>query len=329
MNGWGKAAYVLPIACVLAAAACAAPGADAQSYPTKPIRMVVPFGAGSISDLLARTAGAKMSEAWGQQVIVDNRPGAGGNIGSDMVAKAAPDGYTILLGAASVLAINQSLYTHMPYDPATAFAHITQMSSNANVLVVTPLLPAKSVKELIAYAKSNPGKLTFASSGAGGSIHLSGELFKSMAGLDMEHIAYKSSPLAHIDIISGQVHLMFDGMPTALPQVKAGRLRALGVTSRKRSALLPDVPTIAEAALPGYEAVGWFGFAAPAGTPRDVVIKLNREIVRILHLPDVRERLVAQGAEPVGNSPEEFSKFVKAETAKWGKLVQGLGIKIE
>ena len=329
MNGWGKAAYVLPIACVLAAAASAAPGADAQSYPTKPIRMVVPFGAGSISDLLARTAGAKMSEAWGQQVIVDNRPGAGGNIGSDMVAKAAPDGYTILLGAASVLAINQSLYTHMPYDPATAFAHITQMSSNANVLVVTPLLPAKSVKELIAYAKSNPGKLTFASSGAGGSIHLSGELFKSMAGLDMEHIAYKSSPLAHIDIISGQVHLMFDGMPTALPQVKAGRLRALGVTSRKRSALLPDVPTIAEAALPGYEAVGWFGFAAPAGTPRDVVIKLNREIVRILHLPDVRERLVAQGAEPVGNSPEEFSKFVKAETAKWGKLVQGLGIKIE
>ncbi|MCW5604729.1 MAG: tripartite tricarboxylate transporter substrate binding protein [Burkholderiales bacterium] len=300
-----------------------------RGYPTKPVRMVVPFGAGSISDILARTISTRMSESFGQQVVVDNRPGAGGNIGSDVVAKAPPDGYTILLGAASVIAINSSLFTNMPFDQATAFAHITQVSSNTNVLVVTPSLPAKSVKELIAYGRSNPGKLTFASSGAGGSIHLSGELFKSMAGIDMVHVAYKSSPLAHVDIMSGQVQLMFDGMPTALPQVKAGKLRALGVTAGKRSAQLPELPTIAEAGLPGYEAVGWFGFAAPAGTPGEVVARLNKEIVRILNLPDVRERLLGIGAEPVGSSPEAFSKFVKVEMAKWGKIIKTLNIRLD
>src|SRR5258705_724049 len=209
--------------------------AEVQPFPAKPIRMVVPFGAGSNSDLLARTVAVRMAERWGQQVIVDNRPGAGGNIGADLVAKAPPDGYTIVLGAASVLAINQNPYSTMPYDSATAFAPITNMVKTTNVLIVNPSLPVKSVKDLIAYGKANPGKLTFASAGAGGTIHLSGELFKSMTGVEMVHIAYKSSPLAHIDIISGQVHLMFDAMPTALPQVKAGKLRALAVTTAKRS----------------------------------------------------------------------------------------------
>ena len=306
-----------------------ATGAVAAEFPARPIRMVVPFGAGSNTDLLARTVAARMAEHWGQQVVVDNRPGAGGNIGTDLVAKAPPDGYTVVLGAASVLAINQSLYSQMPYDSNTAFAPITNMVKTTNVLVVAPSLPVRSVPELIAYGKANPGKLTYASSGAGGSIHLSGELFKSMSGITMEHIAYKSSPLAHIDIIAGQVHAMFDAMPTALPQVKAGRLRALAVTTAKRSAQLPDLPTIAEAALPGFEASGWFGFAAPARTPREIVLTLNKEIVRILALPDVKERLIAQGADPVGDTPEEFAQYIKAEAAKWGRIIKALNLKIE
>jgi tripartite-type tricarboxylate transporter receptor subunit TctC len=303
--------------------------AGAADFPVRPIRMVVPFGAGSNSDLLARTVAVRMAETWGQQVVVDNRPGAGGNIGTDLVAKAPPDGYTIVLGAASVLAINQSLYTVMPYDTSTAFAPITNMVKTTNMLIVTPALPVKSVSDLIAYGKANPGKLTYASAGAGGTIHLSAELFKSMTGITMEHIAYKSSPLAHIDMISGQVHVMFDAMPTALPQVKANRLRPVAVTTAKRSLQMPELPTVAEAGLPGYEAAGWFGYAAPARTPRDIIGKLNTEIVRILKLPDVRERLIAQGAEPVGDSPEEFAKFIQSEAAKWGKVIRALNLKIE
>jgi len=303
--------------------------AGAADFPVRPIRMVVPFGAGSNSDLLARTVAVRMAETWGQQVVVDNRPGAGGNIGTDLVAKAPPDGYTIVLGAASVLAINQSLYTVMPYDTNTAFAPITNMEKTTNMLIVTPALPVKSVSDLIAYGKANPGKLTYASAGAGGTIHLSAELFKSMTGITMEHIAYKSSPLAHIDMISGQVHVMFDAMPTALPQVKANRLRPVAVTTAKRSLQMPELPTVAEAGLPGYEAAGWFGYAAPARTPRDIIGKLNTEIVRILKLPDVRERLIAQGAEPVGDSPEEFAKFIQSEAAKWGKVIRALNLKIE
>jgi len=303
--------------------------AGAADFPVRPIRMVVPFGAGSNSDLLARTVAVRMAETWGQQVVVDNRPGAGGNIGTDLVAKAPPDGYTIVLGAASVLAINQSLYTVMPYDTNTAFAPITNMVKTTNMLIVTPALPVKSVSDLIAYGKANPGKLTYASAGAGGTIHLSAELFKSMTGITMEHIAYKSSPLAHIDMISGQVHVMFDAMPTALPQVKANRLRPVAVTTAKRSLQMPELPTVAEAGLPGYEAAGWFGYAAPARTPRDIIGKLNTEIVRILKLPDVRERLIAQGAEPVGDSPEEFAKFIQSEAAKWGKVIRALNLKIE
>src|SRR6185436_18245701 len=297
-------------------------GAAAAEYPARPIRLVVPFGAGSNTDVLARTVAVRMTEHWNQQVVVDNRPGAGGNIGTDLVAKAPPDGYTIVLGAASVLAINQSLYSQMPYDSATAFAPITNMVKTTNVLIVTPSLPVKSVQDLVAYGKANPGKLTYASAGAGGTIHLSGELFKSMTGITMEHIAYKSSPLAHIDMIAGQVHAMFDAMPTALPQIKANRLRAIAVTTAKRSPQLPELPTIAEAGVAGFEAAGWFGYAAPARTPKEIVATLNREIVRILALPDVRERLIAQGAEPVGDTPEQFAQYIKAEAAKWGKVIK-------
>lgn len=305
------------------------PNVSAADFPSKPIRMVVPFGAGSNSDVLARTVAVRMAETWGQQVVVDNRPGAGGNIGTNLVAKAPADGYTIVLGAASVLAINQSLYSQMPYDPLTELIAITNMVKTTNVLVVTPSLPAKSVKELIAYGKANPVKLTYASAGAGGTIHLSAELFKSMAGINMEHIAYKASPLAHIDMISGQVQVMFDAMPTALPQVKANRLRALAVTTAKRSPQLPDAPTVAEAALPGYEAAGWFGYAAPARTPKEIVDKLNKEIVRILALPEVKERLIAQGADPVGDTPEQFAQYIRAEAAKWGRVIKALNLKID
>jgi tripartite-type tricarboxylate transporter receptor subunit TctC len=305
-----------------------AAAADTPQFPVKPIRIVVPFGAGSNTDVLARTVAVRMAEHWSQQVVVDNRPGAGGNIGTDLVAKAPPDGYTIVLGAASVLAINQSLYSQMPYDSNTAFAPITNMVKTTNVLIVAPALPVKTVQELIAYGKANPGKLTYASAGAGGTIHLSGELFKSMTGITMEHIAYKSSPLAHIDMIAGQVHVMFDAMPTALPQIKAGRLRAIAVTTAKRSPQLPDLPTVGES-LPGFEATGWFGYAAPARTPKEVVVTLNKEIVRILALPDVRERLIAQGAEPVGDTSEQFAQYIKSEAAKWGKVIKTLNLKIE
>ena len=308
--------------------ALTAHAADVQPFPVKPVRMIVPFGAGSNSDVLARTVAVRMAEHWGQQVVVDNRPGAGGNIGTDLVAKAPPDGYTIVLGAASVLAINQSLYSQMPYDSNTAFAPITNMVKTTNVLIVTPALPVKTVNDLIAYGKANPGKLTYASAGAGGTIHLSAELFKSMTGITMEHIAYKSSPLAHIDMISGQVHAMFDAMPTALPQIKAGRLRAVAVTTAKRSPQFPELPTVAES-LPGFEAAGWFGYAAPARTPKEIIAALNKEIVRILALPDVKERLIAQGAEPVGDTPEQFAQYIKSEAAKWGKVIKTLNLKIE
>ena len=303
--------------------------AGAAEFPTRPIRLIVPFGAGSGSDVLARVVAVRLPETLGQQVVVDNRPGAAGLIGSDIVAKAIPDGYTIMIGGASTYSINRSLYSKMPYDSLTAFAPITQLSTNANVLVVNPSLPVKSVKDLISYGKANPGKLTYASTGAGGTIHLSAEMFKFMTGVDMVHVPYKASPAAHLDLLSGQVHVMFDGLPTGVPQVKAGKLRALGVTSSKRSELLPDVPTIAESGLPGYEAVNWFGFATTAGAPRAVVVKLNREMVRIIHLPEVKERLLALGAEPVGNSPEEFTQHIRSEAARWGKIVKALGIKAD
>jgi tripartite-type tricarboxylate transporter receptor subunit TctC len=307
----------------------AAAAASAEAYPTKLIRMIVPFPAGGTTDILARSVGQKLSEALGQQVIIDNRPGAGGNIGSDMVAKAAPDGYTLLMGTVGTHAINSSLYAKMPFDHIKDFAPITLVAAVPNVLVVNPAVEAKSVQELIALAKAKPGQLSFASSGNGTSIHLSGELFKTMAGVDMLHVPYKGSAPALTDLIGGQVNLMFDNLPSSLAHIKAGKLRALAVTSSKRSAALPDVPTIAEAGLPGFEASSWFGVFAPAGTAKEIVTRLNMEIVKALNSPELKERLAAQGAEAVGNSPEQFAAHIKSETAKWAKVVKASGATVD
>jgi tripartite-type tricarboxylate transporter receptor subunit TctC len=310
----------------------AAPLAFAQAaagYPAKPIRLVVPFPPGGTTDILARDVAQKLSEMWGKQVIVDNRPGAGGNIGADLVAKAAPDGYTLVMGTVGTHAINPSLYKKMPYDHVKDFAPVILVAGVPNVLVVNPSLPVHSVQELITYGKANPGKLNFASSGNGTSIHLSGELFKTMTGVEMTHVPYKGSAPALTDLIGGQVQLMFDNLPSSLGFIKAGKLRALAVTSAARSPTLPDLPTIAESGLPGYEASSWFGVLAPAGTPRDIVQKVNQAIGAWLDTQDAKQRLLAQGAIPAGGTPEAFAKHIAAETAKWAKVVKASGARID
>jgi tripartite-type tricarboxylate transporter receptor subunit TctC len=301
----------------------------AQSYPAKPVKTIVPFPAGGTTDILGRIVAQKLSERLGQQFIIDNRGGAGGNIGADIVAKSAPDGYTLLVGTVGTNAINASLYAKMPYDTAKDFVPIGLIAAVPNVLVVHPAVPARSVKELIDLLKSKPGEINFASSGNGTSIHLSGELFKTMAGVNMNHIPYKGSAPALTDLIGGQVQLMFDNLPSSMPHIKAGRLRALAVTSLKRSAALPDVPTIAEAALPGFDASSWFALFAPAGTPKEIVAKLNSELNAILQLPDVREKFAAQGAEPTEFNPEQFAAFTHAELTKWARVVKESGAKVD
>ena len=303
--------------------------ASAQSYPTKPIRLVVPFPPGGATDILARDVAQKLTEAWGQSVIVDNRPGAGGNIGSELVAKSAPDGYTLEMGTVGTHAINASLYAKMPYDHVKDFTPVILVAGVPNVLVVNPSVPANSVAELIAYAKANPGKLNFASSGNGTSIHLSGELFKVMAGVQITHIPYKGSTPALQDLLAGQVQMMFDNLPPSLPQIKAGKLRALAVTSLTRAPALPDVPTLSESGLPGFEASSWFGILAPAGTPAPIVAKLNAEIAKYLATPEAKEKLAKQGANAAGGTPDDFAKHIAAETAKWAKVVKDSGAKID
>ena len=303
--------------------------AGAQSWPAKPIRWIVPFAPGGTTDILARTISDKLTIALGKPVIVENNPGAGGGVGAVQTAKAAPDGYTIMGGTISTHAINASLYKTLPYDPIKDFTPITLIARVPNLLVVNPDVPAKNVKELIALMKANPSKYTFASSGNGTSQHLSGELFKSMAGVDMQHIPYKGSPAALQDVVSGQVTMTFDNITTAWPLAKAGKLRALAVTTAKRSPIAPDVPTLAEAGLAGYEIGSWQGVFAPAGTPVDVVKRLNTEIVKIINMPDVREKLVGLGAEPVGNTPDEFAALVKSEVAKWAAVVKQSGARVD
>ncbi len=317
------------VAAVAAVTVAASALAQAPAYPSKPIRLVVPFPPGGATDILARDVAQRLTEAWGQSVVVDNRPGAGGNIGTELVAKAAPDGYTLEMGTVGTHAINASLYAKMPYDPVKDFAPVILVAGVPNVLVVNPSLPVNSVAELIAYAKANPGKLNFASSGNGTSIHLSGELFKVMAGVQMVHVPYKGSAPAVQDLIAGQVQLMFDNLPPSLPQIRAGKLRALAVTSATRAPALPDVPTIAEAGLPGFEASSWFGILAPAGTPPAIVAKLNTEIGKWLATPEAQEKLRSQGASPAGGSPEDFAKHIAAETTKWAKVVKDSGAKID
>ena len=303
--------------------------AAADAYPAKPVRFVVAFPPGGGTDIIARSIAQKLAERIAQQVVVDNRPGAGGNIGTDMVAKSAPDGYTLLMGSAGPLAINASLFGKMPFDPIKDLAPVTLAASTPNVLVVHPALRAATLKELIALAKARPGEINFASSGHGTPAHLAGELFNLMAGVKMVHVPYKGAAPALADLLGGQVQIMFSTMPPALPHVRDGKLRALAVTSAKRSPAAPELPTVDETALPGFEANTWHGVVVPAGTPGAIVARLNREIVAILRLPDVVERFSSQGAEALGSTPEEFAAYIKSETLKWAKVVRDSGAKAE
>jgi len=306
---------------VAGALALLAAGAHAQTYPAKPIRWIVPFPPGGSTDLLARVVGQKLTESWGQTVVVENRGGAGGTVGAAEAAKATPDGYTLFMGAIHHT-IATSAYPKLPYDFQRDFAPITVVAIVPNVLVVNPSIPAKTVPELIAHAKANPGKLTYGSAGMGTAHHLIGEVFNSRAGVDILHVPYKGSAPAIADLIGGQVSIMYDTVASCLPHVKAGKIRALAVATAKRSSALPDVPTIAEAALPGFEVTTWFGALAPAKTPKELIAKLNAEIVKILAMPDVRKRLLDAGAEPVGNTPEQMAAQIKRETEEYAKVVK-------
>jgi tripartite-type tricarboxylate transporter receptor subunit TctC len=312
---------------LLAATVCAGPALAQDKWPSKPITYVVPFPAGGTTDVLARLIAQKLSVALGQPVVVENKPGAGGNIGSDFVAKSPPDGYTILGGTISSHAINASLYPKMPYDAVKSFVPITLIGTNPLVLIVPPTSKVTTLKELIAAAKAKPG-MTFASAGNGTSQHLSGEMLKSAAQIDITHVPYKGSGPAIQDLMGGQVDMMFDTTVVAAPQIKGGKVRPLAVTSAKRLKGF-DIPTMAEAGLPGYEVTSWQGIFAPANTPPAIVSRLNTEIVKILNMPDLRERMEQLGVDPVANTSEEFAAFQKAEIAKWAKVVKEGNVKVD
>lgn len=301
----------------------------AQSYPAKPIRFVVPFPPGGPADILARTIGQHLADRWAQQVVIDNRAGAGGNIGSEIVAKAPPDGYTLLLGFVGTHAINASLYSSMPYDNVKDFEPVSLIAMVTIVLVTHPSVPADSVKALIALARSRPGELTFGSPGNGTPQHLAGELFNTMAKVKMLHVPYKGAVPALQDLLGGRISMIFSSMPPALPHVKTGKIKALAVTSTKRSPATPEIPTIAESGLPGYEVINWYGVLTPAGTSKEVIGRLNSEIRRIMTLPEVKERLAAQGAETLTGTPQEFGAFIRSETEKWAKVVKFSGARVD
>jgi tripartite-type tricarboxylate transporter receptor subunit TctC len=300
----------------------------AQNYPNKAVRVIVPFPAGGSTDMVGRTVAQKLSELWGQPVVVDNRAGGGTTIGTDVVAKAAPDGYTLLVTPAP-FTINPSLLAKLPYDALADFAPITLINTTPLVLVVNPGVPAKSVKELIALAKARPAKLNFGSSSIGGSNHLAGELFNAMAGVRMVHIPYKGNAPALIDLVGGHVDLVFNGVTSALPLIKGGKLRALAVTSLQRSSALPDMPTMDEAGLKGFVAVAWNGLGAPAKTPREIITRINSDVIKIVHSPELKERLTAEGSDPVGNTPEQYAAFLRDEIAKWAKVIKFAKVKAE
>ena len=308
--------------------------AHAQSWPSKPVRIIVPFPPGGTTDIVARSLGAELQKMWQQPVIVENRAGAGGNVGAEAVAKSANDGYTLLMGTVGTHAINAALFAQsgnkMPFDPAKDFVPITLAAGVPNVMVIHPKVPANSVVEFIAYAKANPGKLNMASSGNGTSIHLTGELFKTMTGTYMVHLPYRGSAPAVSDLLAGNTNVMFDNLPSALPHIKSGRLKALAVTSRERSSALPDVPTMEEAGkLKGFDASSWFGLFAPAGTSRTIVDKIQADVAKALAVPEVRERFVTQGAQPSGMTSEQFAAFIRAETDKWAKVVKISNAKVD
>jgi tripartite-type tricarboxylate transporter receptor subunit TctC len=321
---------LLPLlALAFVALVSASPGAIAQTYPTKPVKLVVPFPPGGSLDTTGRLLAQKLTEAWGQPVVVENKPGAGGNIGADLVAKSAPDGYTILMGALSTHAVNPSLYAKMPYDAAKDFAPITLIAITPNVLVVNAASPVNNVREFIAYAKANPGKLSFGSGSSGSAGHLAGELFKVETGTDAVHIPFKGGAPATQALLAGDTQFMFDNLANAMAQVKAGKLKALAVTTAKRSPLVPDLPTMAEAGLPGFDISTWYGLFAPAGTPPAIVARWNADVTRILNSPDVRARLVADGAEPAPNTPEQFAQMIASELTKYARIVKISGAKVD
>ena len=302
--------------------------ASAQTYPAKPVRVLVGFPPGSAVDITARTVGARITDTLGQPFIVESRPGASSNIATEVAAKAPPDGYTLFL-ATIANTINATLYPKLPFDFVRDFAPLILTAATPNLLAVHPSLPVRSVAELIALAKKRPGQLNYASSGAGSSPHLSAELFKSMTGVKMTHIPYKGSPLAVADLVAGEVALMFSPTSTVLPHVQVGRLRALGISTSSRLASLPDLPTIAEAGLPGYETITWFGFVAPAGTPAPVIARLNSDILKVLQSTDVRRTFAAQGIEALGGTPEQFAAYIRDEIAKWAKVIRTAGMRID
>ena len=318
----------IPALLTVAAALCAS-SAFAQEFPQRPMRMVVPWAPGGAADILARTLSQKMSEHWSQQVVVDNRPGANGIIGTELAARAPADGYTLLLGATGPNSVLPSLVAKLPYDPLKDFAPVSLVATTTYVLSVHPSLPVNSVKDLIAYAKTKPGQLTFGSPGAGTPNHLSGEMFKAATGIDLQHIPYKGSALVITDVMGGQITLAFENIAPVLPIIRSGKLKALAISASKRSALLPDVPTVAESGFPGFQAVGWFGVLAPANTPASTITKLNQETVRVLKLAEVRERLLGMGMEIFGSTVEEFAAFEKTEIEKWAKVVKSASVRIE
>jgi tripartite-type tricarboxylate transporter receptor subunit TctC len=325
MNMLSMILRAIPVA-AMAAALCSAFPVAGQTYPAKSVRIIVPYAAGGNTDITARAIGAKLGEVFHQQVIVDNRPGGGTNIGSELGARAAPDGYTLFMGGASN-AINMTLYAKPPYDTLRDFAPISLCVKGANVLSAHPSLPVKNLRQLIALAKARPGQLNFASSGLGSSNQMAGELFKMMAGLNIVHVPYKGNAPALVDTMAGNVEMLFSGVPALLPHIHSGRLRAIAIGSLKRFAALPDVPTFDESGLKGYEATTWFGLMAPIKTPRDIVSRLNSEVDKILKSPDLSARFLNDGLEPIGGSQEDFAKFIRAETEKYAKVIKAAGIK--
>ncbi len=304
------------------------PASAAEAYPDKPIRLIIPQPPGGTSDILARVLALKLAENLRQQIIIDNRAGASGTIGTDLAAKSPPDGYTLVL-VYTTHATTPGIYGKLPYDPVADFAPITLAAAAPLLLVVHPKIPVTSVKELIAYAKTRPGELNFCSAGNGSGSHLAGELFNTMTGVKLTHIPYKGSGLAITELIGGQVQLMFAGIVPIDPHVKSGRVRSIAVSSAKRSVAIPQVPTIAESGLPGFEVVGWYGVLAPARTPHPIVVRLHNELVKILQTQDIRDRLLSEGAEPVGNTPAEFTAFIKTDIGRWAKVIKAAGAKLD
>jgi len=301
-------------------------GSATAQYPNKPLRLIVPFAPGGSTDIFARLIAERAQAPLGQPVVVDNRAGAAGNIGAEAVVRSAPDGYTLLVATTGVMAINNALYKNMTYDAAKDLEPVVYVASITNVLIVPPDLPAKNVAELIAMAKKEPGKLTFASSGAGASTHMSAELFKSMTGTDILHVPYKGSGPALPDLMSGRVSMMFENAPGAVPHIKAGKVRALAQTGLKRSPAMPEVPTLAESGVPGYESLSWSGIAVPAGTPRAVIERLNKDLNAVLAMPEMRQKLGEQGAESIGGPPEAFAAHIRAEREKWSRVIRTANI---